>query len=209
MKRAVIIGGVVTAVTVAVTIGLISLMPNTEVMPSGSYEKVQGTAYEFEIPTDWQFQPSNTFLDTMINSMILEASNGRIYDSVSYEYSEPESLETNFFPTSIQLSMTKSDLTQNEYYSIIFEIGSMLALLGGMDFRIIDSRQDILGEMPAVTLEYVMVDMTDSGIPTFKMIETTTTTGSMMYSISYSAELDDYDAYLHHFQNAVKTFRFT
>ena len=41
---------------------------------------------------------------------------------------------------------------------------------------------------PAVTLEYVLVDITDSGLPTIKAVETTTTTGSTMYFLSCVAE---------------------
>ena len=81
-------------------------------------------------------------------------------------------------------------------------------MAAGMDLRLIDSRQDSLGGRPAVTLEYVLVDVTDSGLPTIKAVETTTTIGSTMYSFSYVAELGDYGASLHHFQNAVKTSRF-
>ena len=173
-----------------------------------SYEDVQAISYEFEIPADWQLQPSDALSGSMVDAIITEATNGRIYDSAFHDYAEPESLETHLVPTSIQLFTAKSDLTQEEYGNVMFEIASLIGSVAGMDLRLIDSRQDSLGGMSAVTLEYVLVDVTDSGLPTIKMVETTTTIDSMVYSISYMAELDDYDAFLHHYQNAVKTFRF-
>ena len=117
-------------------------------------------------------------------------------------------METDLVPTAIQLFIAKSDLAQDEYEDAMFEINSLAGLAAGMDLRLIDSRQDSLGGRPAVTLEYVLVDVTNSGLPTIKAMETTTAIGSTAYSISYVAELDDYGASLHHFQNAVKTFRF-
>ena len=58
-------------------------------------------------------------------------------------------------------------------------------------------------------MEYVLVDIAGmQQLPAIKAVETTTAIGSTAYSISYVAELDDYDAFLHHFQNAVKTFKF-
>ena len=173
-----------------------------------SYENIQAISYEFEIPVDWQLQPSDALSGSMVDAIIMEAANGRIYDSAFHDYAEPESLETHLVPTSIQLFTAKSDLTQEEYGNVMFEIASLIGSVAGMDLRLIDSRQDSLGGMSAVTLEYVLVDVTDSGLPTIKMVETTTTIDSMVYSISYMAELDDYDAFLHHYQNAVKTFRF-
>ena len=100
----------------------------------------------------------------------------------------PESLETDPVPTSIQLLTAKSDLAQGEYEDAMFEISSLAGLAAGMDLRLIDSRQDSFGGRPAVTLEYVLVDITDSGLPTIKAVETTTTTGSTMYFLSCVAE---------------------
>ena len=132
--------------------------------PQGtSYENVQAAGYTFEIPASWQLQPPDTFVDSVMDAMILEASNGRMYDNMYYEYTEPGSLETAFVPTSIQLSTAKSDLTQDEYEYVMFEIVSLIGLAAGMDLRLIDSRQDTLDGKSAVTLEYVLVDVTDSG----------------------------------------------
>ena len=78
----------------------------------------------------------------------------------------------------------------------------------GIDYRVLDIRQDALGGKPALTMEYVIVDLVDPDLPTLKVIETITTGGTVTYSISYGGELDDYDTFLHHFQNAVKTFKF-
>ena len=233
MKRVVIMGVVVATAAITVAIGLVGLVPSMDDMPSRdfgqepakepetfdqepgtsdtrttSYEKVQVASCEFEIPARWQFQPSDAFLDSMVYAMITEASNGRVYDHAYYEYAEPKSLETDLVPTTIQLSTATSDLTQDEYEGVMFEIASLIGSAAGMDLRLIDSRQDSLGGRPAVTLEYVLVDVAGSGLPTIKAVETTTAIGSTAYSISYVAELDDYDAFLHHFQNAVKTFKF-
>ena len=175
---------------------------------AASYENVQTVSYEFEIPVDWQLQPPDALFGSMVDDIIMAATNGRIYDSVFHDYAEPESLETDLVPTSIQLFAAKSDLTQEEYGNVMFEIASLIGSAAGMDLRLIDSRQDSLGGRQAVTLEYVLVDVTGSGLPTIKVMETTTTIDSTVYSISYIAELDDYDAFLHHYQNAVKTFRF-
>ena len=232
MKRAMVIGGIAAVVATVAVIGIVGVMSYTEPSPrnpaqdtvlesktfdqalgAGSmkgtlYENVQAAEYEFEIPASWQLQPSDAFVDSVMDAMILEASNGRMYDNMYYEYAEPKSLETAFVPTSIQLSTAKSDLTQDEYEDVMFEIVSLIGLAAGMDLRLIDSRQDTLGDKPAVTLEYVLVDVTDSGLPTIKAVETTTTVGSMMYSVSYVAELNGYDKHLHHFERAVETFRF-
>ena len=181
--------------------------PGTSDTRTTSYEKVQADAYEFEIPAGWQFQPQDVLLDSVVDTIIAEATNGRIHDSRFYQYAEPESLETDLVPTAIQLLIAKSDLAQDEYEDAMFEINSLAGLAAGMDLRLVDSRQDSLGGRPAVTLEYVLVDVTDSGLPTIKAMETTTAIGSTMYSLSYVAELDEYGASLHHFQNAVKTFK--
>ena len=223
------IGGVVAVTFVAATIGLMSIMddmplrdlsqesikepeaftqePDTNNIRTTSYEKVQIASCEFEVPAHWQLQPPDALLDSVLDAMIMEAANGRIYDNESYNYAELESLETDLVPVSIQLFTAESDLTREEYRGVMFDITSLIGLAAGLDLRLIDSRQDLLGGMQAITLEYVLVDVAGSGLPTIKAVETTTIIGSTVYSISYVAELDDYDASLPHFQNAVKTFR--
>ena len=57
-------------------------------------------------------------------------------------------------------------------------------------------------------MEHVIVDLVDPDLPALKAIETITTDGTVTYSISYGSELGDYDAFVRHFQNAVKTFKF-
>ena len=57
-------------------------------------------------------------------------------------------------------------------------------------------------------MECVIVDLVDPDLPTLKAIETITTGGTVTYSISYGSGFDDYDAFVRHFQNAVKTFKF-
>ena len=104
--------------------------PGTSDTRTTSYEKVQVVSCEFEIPARWQLQPSDAFLDSMVYAMITEASNGRVYDHAYYEYAEPKSLETDLVPTTIQLSTATSDLTQDEYEGVMFEIAS-LTRVGG------------------------------------------------------------------------------
>ena len=199
MKHVAVIGGVVAAIVAATVIGLVGVGTGTDNLPSRnlvqepaknpelfdqepgtsdtrttSYEKVQADAYEFEIPAGWQFQPQDALLDSVVDTIITEATNGRIHDNRFYQYAEPESLETDLVPTSIQLLTAKSDLAQGEYEDAMFEINSLAGLAAGMDLRLIDSRQDSLGGRLAVTLEYVLVDVTDSGLPTIKAVETTT-----------------------------------
>ena len=55
--------------------------PSTSDTRTTSYEKVQADAYEFEIPAGWQFQPQDVLLDSVVDTIIAEATNGRIHDS--------------------------------------------------------------------------------------------------------------------------------
>ena len=123
-------------------------------------------------------------LDNVVGTIITEATNGRIHDNRFCQYAEPKSLETDLVPASIQLLTAKSDLAQGEYEDAMFEINSLAGLATGMDLRLIDSRQDSLDGRPAVTLEYVLVDVTDSDLPTIKAVETTSAIGSTTHSLS-------------------------
>ena len=138
--------------------------------------------------------------------LIMKATDGRMYDNESHEYAEPESLVTDVFPTSIALSTAKTDLTLDEYEEALFDIIGAVEVITGVDIRIIDDRRDSLDGKPAITKEYVVVSAED--IPTFKFVETAVIVDSTHYSISYTAELDDYDKHLHHFERVVETFRF-
>ena len=191
MKHVAVISGVVAAIVATAVIGLVGVGIGADNLPSRnlvqepakvpelfdqkpgtgdtrttSYEKVQADAYEFEIPTGWQFQPQDALLDSVVDTIITEATNGRIHDNRFYQYAESESLETDLAPTSIQLLTAKSDLAQREYEDAMYEISSFAGLAAGMDLRLIDNRQDSLGGRPAVTL----VDVMDSGLPTIKTV---------------------------------------
>ena len=172
------------------------------------YEKVDTAAYELEIPANWHIQPTNALVDAEFDAIISEATGGKLYDNRLYEYAEPRSLEEDFFPTSIQVYTARSILISDEYEGAMRDIMALSEGYYGIDYRVLDIRQDTLGGKPALTMEYVIVDLVDPDLPALKAIETITTGGTVTYSISYGGELDDYDTFLHHFQNAVKTFKF-
>ena len=209
MKRVLIIGIIVSVVASTAVFGFIQASNNALVLPgSTQYVVWDADGYTFEIPVDWQLQPANAFLDGIINAIIYETAGGRIYDIVSYDYAEPGSLVDNVSPTAIAVFTAKSGLAPYEYEGVLLNTYTAISTLGGMDFRLIDSRQGSLDGRPAIMLEYVFVFVADPDRPTIKGIEITTTTGTTMHAIAYAAELDEYDKYLHNFEHAVETFRF-
>lgn len=208
MKRVAVIG-VIAAVTIgaAVVFGIMQENNDMQTLPvSMQYKTLYANAYEVDIPMDWNLQPPNTIVDEIADLLIMKATDGRMYDNESHEYAEPESLVTDVFPTSIALSTAKTDLTLDEYEEALFDIIGAVEVITGVDIRIIDDRRDSLDGKPAITKEYVVVSAED--IPTFKFVETAVIVDSTHYSISYTAELDDYDKHLHHFERVVETFRF-
>ena len=78
----------------------------------------------------------------------------------------------------------------------------------GVDYRILDIRQDMLGGKPALTIEYVVVVPSNPDWPALKAIETMTANNGVFYTISYSGETDNYDGSLHHFHHVVESFGF-
>ncbi len=176
--------------------------------PLGDYEVLHADKYELELPADWQSQSSNVLSDLETDGIIREATGGRVHDNKFYGHAEPESLADGVFPTNIMIHTAESDLAQDEYEGALLDIMAASETHYGIDVRILDSRWGELGGRPAITMEYTIGDTQDSDLPTIKAVETITVTGSTMYSISYGSEIDGYYENLHHFDHAVKTFKF-
>ena len=213
LKRAVLIG--VAAVVIAVAAAYIISFSNPQETGMSSliadlampYEKRSTDAYELELPIGWQLQPSDIG-DVQFGALITGATDGQMRDSLFYTYAEPKSLAEDFFPTGIQIHTASSSLTYGEYENAIRTIMHVSGSYYGVDYRILDIRQDVLGGKPALTIEYVVVVPLNPDWPALKAIETMTTNNGVFYSISYSGETDNYDGSLHHFHHVVESFGF-
>lgn len=218
MKRWMIAGALAVAAATAVVFGAMyadtgdsrsatQIALDYRSSPVGS-ETVYADGYEVELPSDWQIQHSEVLLDLEADGIIREATGDRIYDNRFYEYAEPGSLTDNVFPTNIMIHTAKSDLVQDEYEDALFDIMAASEEHYGIDISLLNSRWGELGGRPAMIIEYAITSMPDSDLPTVRVVETITTADTALYSISYGGELDDYHEHLHHFDHAVKTFKF-
>ena len=68
-----------------------------------------------------------------------------------------------------------SILISDEYEGAMRDIMALSEGYYGIDYRVLDIRQDTLGGKPALTMEYVIVDLVDPDLPALKAIETITT----------------------------------
>lgn len=218
MKPWVIAGALAVVAATAVAFGMMYADPGESRSASQialdyrsqteDYKVVYADGYEVELPSDWAIQHSEVFLDLDADGIIREATEDRIYDSRFYEYAEPESLAGSVFPTNIMIHTAKSDLVQDEYEDALFEIMAASEEHYGIDISLLSSRWGELGGRPAITIEYAITNMPDTDLPTVRIVETVTTTDVTMYSISYGGEIDNYYEHLHHYDHAVKTFKF-
>lgn len=174
---------------------------------SYDYEVLHVDNYEFELPTDWQVQPSDVLLDLESDEIIKEATEHRIYDNKFYEYVKSEPSEYDAFQTKIMIHTAKSDLAQDQYEDALLGIMAATEVRYNIDILLLENRLDELGGMPAITMEYTIAGISDSQMQTIKVVETIATTGTALYSISYASEIDYYYEYLDHFDHAVKTFK--
>lgn len=217
MMKYVVITGTLAAVAVAVmifatadtesedfriTTGLASDRLST---PAG-YKTLQTDKYEFELPADWQAQSSDVLVDLRADDIIIEATGGKMHDNRFYGYAEPGSLSDSIFPTNIMVHTADSELEQHEYEEALFDIMVLSEQYYEIDISQIHSRSDELGGRPAVTMEYVITYPANLDLPSIRAIETITTVGPTMYSVSFGAESSKYDEHLRHFEHAVRTF---
>ena len=218
MKRVMVVGALAAVAVTTVVFGImyaeqadsrsIARVALDYKTPLGDYEVLHADKYELELPADWQSRPSNVLSDLETDGVIREATGGRVHDNKFYGYAEPESLAGSVFPANIMIHTAKSDLVRDEYEGALLDIMAASETKYGIDVTILDSRWGELGGRPAITMEYTIDDMQDSGLPTIKAVETITVAGTTMYSVSYGSEIDEYYENLHHFDHAVKTFKF-
>ena len=212
LKRAVMIG--VAVAVIAIAAAYISFSDSQGIGMSGlitdlamPYEKRSTDAYELELPTGWQLQPRD-ISDVEFDAITTGATGDQMRDNLYYTYAEPKSLEEDFSPTGIHIHTASSSLTYGEYEGAIRAIMQVSGSYYGVDYRILDIRQDVLGGKPALTIEYVVVVPLNPDWPALKAIETMTVNNGVFYSISYSGETDNYDGSLHHFHHVVESFKF-
>ncbi len=206
MRRGVAIG--IGAAAVAAVLVIVGAVPGVvDITPDrADYKKIQGDAYEFEIPSDWQRQPRDTDLDKNFDTIIKDATGQRVYDNQSDEYARGQSFFDDGYSASMVLRTAQSDLELNEYGEAVFDVMAAFGHSYGVDIEVLYGGLGTLDGRPAITMEYVIGDPADPGTPALRGIETITIDGSSVYSVAYWAEPDDYGRYLHHFQHAVDTF---
>lgn len=183
----------------------IGLVPS-DLPQSSGYVALQTDRYELEIPAGWQAQPPDLLADLMVADIIAEATKGRIRDSKFYGYAEPEPPLGSIVPASIMVHTAESELSQREYEAALSDIMALSEERYGMDVDMLGSRQDELAGRPAITVEYSITYPADLDLPPLRVVETITTAGDTVYSVSYGAEAGAYGEHLQHFERAVRTF---